>query len=63
VADTQFKPGDIVSLRSGGPLMTIAMVDGQTAFCEWFRDDQEPQSRSFALSSLRHVEQRNDATQ
>jgi hypothetical protein len=36
--------------------MTIAMVDGQTAFCEWFRDDQEPQSRSFALSSLRQVQ-------
>lgn len=63
MADTQFKPGDTVSLRSGGPLMTVAMVDGQTAYCEWFRDDQEPQGRSFALSSLRHVGQQNDAAQ
>jgi uncharacterized protein YodC (DUF2158 family) len=58
VADAQFKLGDIVSLRSGGPLMTIAMVDGKTAFCEWFSDDQQPQSRSFALTSLKQSEQR-----
>ncbi|MGV3634125.1 MAG: YodC family protein [Pseudorhodoplanes sp.] len=53
-----FKPGDTVSLRSGGPLMTIAMVDGHAAFCEWFSDDQQPQSRSFVLTSLKHNDQR-----
>jgi hypothetical protein len=37
--------------------MTIVMVDAQTAFCEWFSDDQQPQSRSFALTSLKHNEQ------
>ncbi len=58
VADTQFKLGDIVSLRSGGPLMTIAMMDGQSAFCEWFTNEQQPQSRLFALTSLKHDEQR-----
>lgn len=55
MTDTQFKPGDTVSLRSGGPLMTVAMIDGQVAFCEWFADDQQPQSRSFSLRSLRLV--------
>ena len=53
MADEKFKPGDVVSLRSGGPRMTIATVDGQSAFCEWFTDDQQPQSRSFALTSLK----------
>jgi uncharacterized protein YodC (DUF2158 family) len=53
VADEQIKPGDIVSLRSGGPRMTVATVDAQSAFCEWFTDDQQPQSRSFALASLK----------
>jgi uncharacterized protein YodC (DUF2158 family) len=53
MADERIKPGDIVSLRSGGPRMTIASVDGQNAFCEWFTDDQQPQSRSFALASLK----------
>lgn len=57
MADTQFKPGDTVNLRSGGPLMTIVMVNGQSAFCEWFSDDQQPQSRSFALTSLKLDEQ------
>lgn len=58
MADEQFKPGDVVSLRSGGPRMTIATVDGQGAFCEWFTDDQHPQSRSFALTSLKLDERR-----
>ena len=56
MADEQFKPGDTVNLRSGGPRMTIAMVDGKSAFCEWFTDEQQPQSRSFALTSLKHDE-------
>jgi uncharacterized protein YodC (DUF2158 family) len=51
--EQQFKPGDIVSLRSGGPRMTVATVDGQSALYEWFSDDQQPQSRSFILSSLK----------
>lgn len=37
--------------------MTIAMLDGQAAFCEWFSNDQQPQSRSFALTSLKRDEQ------
>lgn len=53
MADEQFKPGDVVSLKSGGPQMTIATVDGQSAFCEWFTDDQEPQGKSFHLTSLK----------
>lgn len=57
VADEQFKPGDVVCLKSGGPLMTIATVEGQGAFCEWFTDDQQLQSRTFALTSLKYGEQ------
>lgn len=53
MTNIQFKPGDVVSLRSGGPRMTIATVDAQGAFCEWFSDDQQPQSKSFALTSLK----------
>ena len=53
VPDTEFKPGDTVSLKSGGPRMTIAMIDRQSAFCEWFGEDPQPQSRSFALASLK----------
>lgn len=58
MTDDQFKPGDIVSLRSGGPRMTVANADGQNAFCEWFTDDQQLQDRTFALTSLRLEERR-----
>ena len=36
--------------------MTIVMVDGKSAFCEWFTDEQQPQSRSFALTSLKFAD-------
>jgi uncharacterized protein YodC (DUF2158 family) len=53
VADAEFKPGDTVTLKSGGPRMTIAVVYGQSAFCEWFAEDPQPQCRSFFLASLK----------
>ncbi len=53
MADTQLKPGDTVRLNSGGPLMTISTIEGQNAFCEWFTDDQQLQSRSFVITSLK----------
>ena len=37
-----FKVGDLVKLKSGGPLMTVenvgerAMVGGEAVFCVWF---------------------------
>jgi uncharacterized protein YodC (DUF2158 family) len=57
VTDKQFQAGDVVCLRSGGPRMTIANINGQGALCEWFTDDQQLQSRSFALTSLKLDEQ------
>jgi uncharacterized protein YodC (DUF2158 family) len=32
----QFKVGDVVLLKSGGPDMTIETVTGQTVHCVWF---------------------------
>ncbi len=43
--------------------MTIATVNGQSAFCEWFTDDQQLQSRSFAITSLKVDEQQFDERQ
>ena len=31
-----FKPGDIVQLKSGGPKMTVQDVRPQTIHCQWF---------------------------
>jgi uncharacterized protein YodC (DUF2158 family) len=57
--DTEFKPGDVVRLKSGGPQMTVEKVaswnGAMTADCSWFSDNKL-QSGSFPLTSLKHVE-------
>jgi uncharacterized protein YodC (DUF2158 family) len=35
---TTFKPGDVVRLRSGGPDMTVSLVDGHNVHCVWWGD-------------------------
>jgi uncharacterized protein YodC (DUF2158 family) len=52
MAEISFKPGDIVRLKSGGPPMTIAHIDGTEAYCEWFNDKREVQGRDFQVTSL-----------
>ena len=63
MTDNQFQPGDVVGLRSGGPRMTIAAINGPNAFCEWFTDDQQLQSRSFVVTSLKFEEQDDEQHQ
>lgn len=46
-----FQPGDVVKLRSGGPLMTIKFIDGGEAYCEWF-DNKDVKGSMFALPQL-----------
>jgi uncharacterized protein YodC (DUF2158 family) len=48
----RFKPGDIVALKAGGPLMTVTKVDGGRVWCEWF-DGKVPQARFFDETVLR----------
>lgn len=31
-----FKIGDKVKLKSGGPIMTVSYVDGESIECTWF---------------------------
>lgn len=49
----QFKPGDVVALKSGGPLMTVGSKrDGAKVWCEWF-DGKSTQARYFEEILLR----------
>ncbi len=32
------KVGNLVRLKSGGPLLTVTAVDGDTVTCQWFDD-------------------------
>jgi uncharacterized protein YodC (DUF2158 family) len=49
----QFKAGDTVKLKSGGPLMTVMQLqnDGDV-WCEWFDKSDKPQGKSFPPHSL-----------
>jgi uncharacterized protein YodC (DUF2158 family) len=44
--------GDLVRLRSGGPLMIVESVHGDQVTCYWGKEDGEPQSDSFPIAML-----------
>jgi uncharacterized protein YodC (DUF2158 family) len=44
--------GNLVRLRSGGPLMTVVRVEGDQANCVWTDWDGQPQSGSFPIDVL-----------
>lgn len=50
----QFKPGDIVQLKSGGPKMTVkesASTDKNIIYCQWFAGSKL-ESGAFRSESL-----------
>lgn len=47
-----FKSGDTVKLKSGGPVMTIKWINGDEVACAWF-DGKKPLSQEFELATLR----------
>jgi uncharacterized protein YodC (DUF2158 family) len=36
----QFREGDVVQLKSGGPLMTISKLGETGIYCDWFIKDE-----------------------
>lgn len=52
-----FGPGDLVVLRSGGPLMVVSRAGGHWVWCQWFRDKElqtaSNDGHAFAATSLR----------
>ncbi|RXF75428.1 YodC family protein [Hansschlegelia zhihuaiae] len=56
----QFKPGDLVTLKSGGPGMTVDAVEYlnglERAVCFWFSEEQAHKA-VFAVTSLEALEQ------
>jgi uncharacterized protein YodC (DUF2158 family) len=47
-----FKKGEVVQLKSGGPLMGVSDVDGNTVHCRWFDKNNEEKSSSFPAEML-----------
>ena len=50
-----FEVGDVVQLRSGGPLMTINELGEHKLSTAWFTRDYEPRFGSFRPAMLRKV--------
>ncbi|MGO8913388.1 MAG: DUF2158 domain-containing protein, partial [Bradyrhizobium sp.] len=47
-----FQPGDLVRLRSGGPLMTVDNTTGDQVDCLWSGYDGQPYAESFPVEVL-----------
>lgn len=55
-----FKVGDTVQLKSGGPIMTVTEVGDEygvtKVFCSWFDDKKKQEHSSFQPETLQVVE-------
>jgi uncharacterized protein YodC (DUF2158 family) len=51
--EPRFKPGDVVQLRSGGPLMTVMSVGSEgDCRCVWFTEEALSPGFSFSEAAL-----------
>jgi uncharacterized protein YodC (DUF2158 family) len=49
---TSLQAGDLVRLRSGGPLMIVKSVQGDQVTCSWSEEGGKLQSSSFSIAML-----------
>ncbi len=49
----QFKPGDVVRLKSGGPSMTVEKIGAEGwIVCNWFAEGKELKTGTFVADAL-----------
>lgn len=48
----EIKVGDLVTLKSGGPRMTVVHKFEDTTFVAWFTDDEKPHRDHFPADAL-----------
>lgn len=60
MADEKIKSGDIVELRSGGPLMTVSGFTSNQAICVWFDNNNEFKTAQVFPSALKIVNGKED---
>ena len=59
--ETKWKPGDVVRVKSGGPLMTVGSINkAGKVICEWFDRTGKPQRALLSPGTL--VEDASDAS-
>ncbi|WP_414495332.1 DUF2158 domain-containing protein [Stenotrophomonas maltophilia] len=47
----------MVKLKSGGPLMTVSIINGEEVYCEWFDSQGKYMSQAFRAVVLVLVNQ------
>jgi len=47
--------GDLVRLKSGGPVMTVSWLNSGDVGCNWFNQSDELKTAHFRAAELRHV--------
>jgi uncharacterized protein YodC (DUF2158 family) len=50
------KVGDLVELKSGGPKMTVSLLDNGEAHCVWFDHDHNERRGKYPEGSLKEAE-------
>jgi uncharacterized protein YodC (DUF2158 family) len=56
VSDVRFNVGDVVRLKSGGPLMTVQQATyADNIMCTWFGENNRRMSEGFHPRTLRHM--------
>jgi uncharacterized protein YodC (DUF2158 family) len=57
-SEMEFKAGDLVKLKSGGPVMTVVEVDEDEVLCVWFPSDDHRKLREadFDIVTIEKVE-------
>lgn len=57
----QLKKGDVVQLKSGGPMMTVIEIDDAgRLYCQWFNSRGKVQAQGFAVDSVMLCEKRGN---
>ncbi len=51
------KVGDVVQLKSGGPLMTVSDIEDEDVYCNWFDKNDKLVSSSFRILQLKIVDE------
>lgn len=53
------KKGDVVGLKSGGPVMTVCDTKNTLVRCQWFNDKDELKVEDFPIESLKLINMEN----
>ena len=56
MAETVFKVGKRVQAKTGGPVMYLDALQGDTATCYWFNDKGEKMQSKFNVATLKLYE-------